>query len=57
MPLPDKVDAIKNITVPTTKKQSQSFIGLINYYRDIWEHRTGILIPSSNMTSKQAKKN
>ena len=32
MPLPDKVEAIKNIAVPTTKKQLQSFIGLINLY-------------------------
>ena len=36
MPLPDKVEAIKNIAVPTTKKQLQSFIGLINYCRDMW---------------------
>ena len=43
MPLPDKVEAIKNIAVPTTKKQLQSFIGLINYCRDMWKHRYGIL--------------
>ena len=38
MPLPDKVEAIKDIAVPTTKKQLRSFIGLINYYRDMWQH-------------------
>ena len=32
MPLPDKVETIKNIAVPITKKQLQSVIGLINYY-------------------------
>ena len=57
MPLPDKVEAIKNIAVPTTKKQLRSFIGLINYYRDMWKHRSGILTPLSSMTSKQAKWN
>ena len=33
MPLPNKVEAINKIAVPTTKKLLQSFIGLINYYR------------------------
>ena len=55
MPLPDKVQAIKNIAVPKTKKQLRSFIGVINYYRDMWKHRSGILTPLSSMTSKQAK--
>ena len=57
MPLPDKVEAIKNITVPITKKQLQSFIGLINYYRDMWIHRSGISTPLSSMASKQEKWN
>ena len=57
MPLPDKVEAIKNIAVPQTKKQLRSFIGLINYYRDMWKHRSDILTPLSSMTSKQAKWN
>ena len=35
MPLPDKVEAIRNIAVPTTKKELRSFIGLIYYYRDM----------------------
>ena len=57
MPLPDKVESIKNIVVPTTDIQSRSFIGLIYYYRDIWQHRSEILIPLSSMTSKQTKWN
>ena len=55
IPLPDKVEAIKNIAVLTTKKQLRSFIGLINYYRDMWRQRSKILTPLSNMTPKQAK--
>ena len=42
MPLPDKAEAIKNIAVPKTKRQLRSFIGLINYYRDMWQNRSGI---------------
>ena len=55
MPLPDNVEAIKNVAIPLTKKQLQSFIGLINYYRDMWKYRSGILIPLSSMTSEQTK--
>ena len=32
MPLPDKVQAIKDIAVSTNKKQLRIFIGVINYY-------------------------
>ena len=49
MPLPDKVQAIKNIAPPTTKKQLRSFIGLINYYRDMWPNRAHVLKPLTDM--------
>ena len=29
----DKTEAIKNIPIPTTKKQLQRFLGLTGYYR------------------------
>ena len=35
-PMPKKVSAIMNITEPTTQKQLRSFIGMVNYYRDMW---------------------
>ena len=58
IPLLDKVEGIKNIAVPTTiKKQLRSFIGLINYHRDMWQHRSKIITPLSSITSKQAKWN
>ena len=57
MPLPDKVEAIKNIAVLTSKKYLRTFIGLINYNRHMWQHRSEILAPLSSMTSKQAKWN
>ena len=40
IPLPDKVEAIKNIAVPTSKKHLRSFIVLIDYYRDMWQRRS-----------------
>ena len=57
MLLPDKVQAIKHIAVPNNKKQFTSFLGLINYYRDMWKHRLDILAPLTKMTSKQASWN
>ena len=50
MPLPDKVQTIKHIAVPTNKKQFRSFIGVINCYRDMWKHRSDL----TKMSSKQA---
>ena len=55
MPLPDEVEALKNIAVPATKNQLQNFMGLMKYNKDMWKHRSGILTPSSSMTSKQAR--
>ena len=55
--LPDKVEAIHNITVPTNKKQLQCFLGIIDYYRDMWKFRSGSLTPSSSMISNPNKPN
>ena len=54
MPLPDKVQAIKHIAVSTNKKQLRSFIGVLNYYRDMWKHRSDILSNLTKMISKEA---
>ena len=54
MPLPDKIQAIKDIAVSTNKKQLRSFTGIINYYRDMWKHRSDTLTPLTQMTPKQA---
>ena len=54
MPLPDKVQTIKYISVPTNKKYFTSFIGVISYYRDMSKHRSDISAPLTEMTSKQA---
>ena len=55
MPVQKKVQAITNIAVPKTKKQLRSFIGMVNYYRDMWIRRSEILAPLSKITSKTAK--
>ena len=39
-PLSNKVDAIKNLAPPKTRRQLRSFIGIINYYTDMWKGRS-----------------
>jgi hypothetical protein len=50
-----KVEAIKNIASPKTRKQLRSFIGMVNYYRDMWPKRSHILSPLSALTSAKVK--
>ena len=56
-PTMKKVEAIKNIATPKTRKQLRSFIGMVNYYRDMWPKRAHLLAPISAMTSSKVKWN
>jgi RNase H-like domain found in reverse transcriptase len=49
------VEAIKNIAPPTNKRELCRFIGIINYYCDMWIRRSEVLAPLSKLTSKTAK--
>ena len=35
-PQPKKVEVIMRLTPPTTKRQLRRFLGMINYYHDMW---------------------
>ena len=54
-PTMKKVEAIKNIASPTAHKQLRSFIGMVNYYRDMWPKRSHLLAPLSALTSAKDK--
>ena len=55
MPIPKKVEAIKAPAVPKTRKQVRQFIGMINFYRDMWQKRSELLAPLTALTSKNVK--
>jgi len=56
-PIAKKVEAFLKIKEPTNVKQLQRFIGMINYYRDIWPQRSHLLAPLTALTSAKVKWN
>ena len=54
-PMPEKVKAIVNIARPKNRKELRRFIGLVNYYRDMWVRRSHVLAPLTDLTSTKAK--
>ena len=55
MPIPKKVEAIQALAVPKTRKQLRQFIGMINFNRDMWKNRSGLLALLPALTSKNVK--
>ena len=51
LPIKKKIDAIQNIATPKTRKQLRRFIGMVNYYRDMWKRRSEVLAPLAELTS------
>ena len=55
MPIPKKFEAIQALAVPKTRKQLGQFIGMMNFYREMWQNRSEILAPLTALTSKNVK--
>ena len=55
IPIPKKVKAIQALEVPKTCKQLRQFIGIINFYRDMWHKHSELLTPLTALTSKNVK--
>ena len=54
-PLPKKVEAITRIKSPKTRTQLRRFLGMINYYHDMWKRRSHVLSPLARLISKSVK--
>ena len=54
-PLPDKIRAVQRLRPPTTKRDLRRFIGMVNYYRDMWPLRAHTLAPLTDLTRKSTK--
>ena len=55
MPIPKKVEAIQAFAIPKTCKQLCQFIGMINFYRDMWQKHSEFLAPLTALTPKNVK--
>ncbi len=44
-PQPKKVEAILHLSPPKTKRQLRHFLGMINYYRNMWKRRSHYSAP------------
>eukprot|EP00804_Cyclotella_cryptica_P022398 CCRYP_020045-RA/>CCRYP_020045-RA protein AED:0.26 eAED:0.26 QI:0/0/0/1/0/0/2/0/298 len=55
-PQPKKVQAILALTLPQNVKQLRRFLGMVQYYRDIWARRSEILASLTNLVGETKKK-
>jgi hypothetical protein len=54
-PMRNKVEAILNNKALKTKKELRQFIGIVNYYRDMWFRRSELLARFHLLASHQAR--
>ncbi|BHF78125.1 hypothetical protein SprV_0602123500 [Sparganum proliferum] len=50
-PLSSKVEAIRDFPLPTSKRQLQRFLGMVNFYRRFLPNCADLMLPLTNMLS------
>ena len=51
-PQQKKVQAILMLNPPTNVKELRHFLGMVQYYRDMWAKRSGMLAPLSDLVGE-----
>jgi hypothetical protein len=54
-PQPKKVEVIFRLTIPKTKHQLRHFLGMVNFYRNMWQMHSHLLTPLSALVSPKVK--
>ena len=54
-PQPKKVEAIQQLTAPKTKHQQRHFLGMVNYYHNMWQQHSHLMAPLSALVSNKTK--
>ena len=55
-PVLNKIQAVLDLQPPSTLKQLRSLLGMIQFYRDMWQRRSHILAPLTDLVGKGKKK-
>ena len=51
-PQPEKVSAILALDAPKNVRELRAFLGMVQYYRDMWEKRSHLLAPLSDLVGE-----
>ena len=54
-PQPKKIEAMDRILPPTSSKQLKRFLGMINFYQDVFKRRSHILAPLNDLAAATAR--
>ena len=55
-PQPSKIKAIINMKIPKTVKELRGFVGLVNFYRELWRKRAHCMTPLTQLMSKKKRR-